>query len=146
MNAGTTYYFKVTIRNGAGRTKTLATAVSGTTIMIAPTITVENENSWKTGKKVTLTTVSGYTTRYTVNGVDPNAGNGTAYGGPFTRNENCTIKAAYVNNATGVVGEVATKQIVKIDNVEPTISLTVNSATKNSITVTASRNLSEAQE
>ena len=130
----TSYTVKVTTKDIAGNTGT-GTKAGTTGTVETPTITVENPSVWSTSKKVTITTKTGYTTKYTTNGTKPSKDNGTVYKEEFTVNSNCTITAIYLDS-TNQVGSGTTNTISKIDTIAPLVN-EVTKNTSSSLTVKA---------
>lgn len=129
---GETYYLKVIAKNRNGQDE--KKAIDKTDIIPTPTITVANSSTWTTSKSVTISTASGYTTKYTTNGTVPSASNGSTYTGAFTVTSNCTITAVYLDS-TNQVGAGSTNTVTKIDKTKPVItSVTANT---NTITIKA---------
>ena len=142
------YSIKVKVEDNAGNIEEIDT-IGSTDIVPTPTIIVEDASTWTTSKSVTISTLSGYTTKYTTNGTTPTATNGTTYSGAFTVISNCTITATYIDS-TNQVGSSATNAITKIDTTAPTkttINLngyTSGSWTNANVTITASATDSES--
>ena len=112
-----------------------------TTIKVpTPTIAVENANIWTTSKRVTISNISGYIVKYTLDGSIPSATNGTTYTGEFRVNNNNTVVTAVYMDSTNQIGSAATNTVSKIDKEKPVItSVTANT---NTITLSAKDTLS----
>ena len=104
-------------------TGTVETATGGT---YSPT-------TWTNGNvKVTLPTKSGFTTRYTTNGVAPTK-DSTQYTGEFTVSSNCTITYLYTDGTN--IGGTGSLSVTNIDKTQPVVTETT--ATTNKITIKA---------
>ncbi len=128
----TNYTIKVEAKDNAGNvrqgsvskgTGTVETATGGT---YSPT-------TWTNGNvTVTLPTKSGFTTRYTTNGVAPTK-DSTQYTGEFTVSSNCTITYLYTDGTN--IGGTGSLSVTNIDKTQPVVTETT--ATTNKITIKA---------
>ena len=128
----TNYTIKVEAKDNAGNvrqgsvskgTGTVETATGGT---YSPT-------TWTNGNvTVTLPTKSGFTTRYTTNGVVPTK-DSTQYTGEFTVSSNCTITYLYTDGTN--IGGTGSLSVTNIDKTQPVVTETT--ATTNKITIKA---------
>lgn len=117
LSQSSNYNIKVKIEDNAGNIAQIDTI--GNTIPVPnPTIIVENANAWSKEKNVTISTTTGYTTKYTIDGTIPTGTNGTTYTGTFKIKNNCTIIAVYMDS-TNQVSTGTTNTITKIDAIPP---------------------------
>ena len=140
-----TYYVQTYAKDEAGNDRTsqvlevtLNTVENAAGGSCSPT-TMTNGNV-----TVTLTTKTGFTTRYTTDGTTPNK-NSTQYTGPFTVPNNCVVKYIYTDGVN--VGEAGTINIENIDKTAPTISnvSTSNNEFYDTITFKASDSASKVK-
>lgn len=118
LNQSSTYTIKIEAESEKGAKAQKEESIEMNTIL-TPNITVADASIWTTSKNVTITTASGYTTKYTIDGTIPSATNGTIYTGEFTVNSNCIITAVYLDSIDQV-GEKSENTITKIDAIAPT--------------------------
>lgn len=143
LNQTSNYAIKVKIEDNAGN-ETVIDGNGKTGTVPTPTITVANPNTWTSGNKnVTITTLSGYTTKYTTDGTIPSASNGITYSGQFAIDRNCTIKAVYLDS-TNQIGSSATNTITKIDKTPPSVPTVTYNRGSNSCSWKNNYNLSIA--
>ena len=140
------YNIKVKIEDNAGNIRELDTTEK-TTIVPEPTITIADANTWTKGtKRITISQISGYTIKYTIDKTIPSVSNGTTYTGAFTVDSNCIITAAYFDS-TNQMGKAITAEVTKIDTTAPG-KATINTngytagkyTTSATVTLTASAN------
>ena len=85
-----------------------------------PKIEIEDKDTWTKGPKtVTISRQEGYETKYTLDGTKPSKDNGQTYENPLTIENNCEIKAIYINE-DGKEGKITSEKIEKIDRNSPT--------------------------
>ena len=127
LTQNTTYYVQTKVTDNAGNTTTSAvsTAKTGTigsvgTASASPTTLTSGDVT------VTLPTLSGFTTKYTIDGTAPSTGS-TTYSKPFTVSSNCTVKFVYTDGTN--INNAGTLNINNIDKTAYTITYNLNGGT-----------------
>ncbi len=136
LEQGKKYELKVIAKNKNGSDEKIYEEVILGRIP-TPTIEISDADIWTKSKKVTITTVNGYTTKYTLDKTIPSETNGEEYTGEFTVDKNCTIIAVNIDKV-GQTDSGSSRTVTKIDNLPPTGSINVTTTTNSAtITVTA---------
>ena len=128
----TNYTIKVEAKDNAGNVRQ-GSVSKGTGTVETATGGTYNPTTWTNGNvTITLPTKSGFTTRYTTNGVAPTK-DSTQYTGEFTVSSNCTITYLYTDGTN--IGGTGALSVTNIDKTQPVVTETT--ATTNKITIKA---------
>lgn len=123
----TKYYFKLEIEDRVG-IKVESDVIEIWSTPSKPTIIIENKDNWTQNKNITIAAREGYEIWYTTDGINPKTSANaikvnTNEKAIFTVNNECEIKAIYVNtNDKNKTSEVETARAEKIDTQKPIIT------------------------